>query len=524
MVTTGLISPSNIYTALHQNMQLYAEKAKSYIDLGVINWALFFRPRKKLLRSNYRPLLCILFLLFCLIINQHYGQRRLQTGTDHQIFIDRIRDIAVLDQNFLFNITYQVIINDVPPWISRYRLTHLLNFYWLQSGGYLWHLQRMLDFRQRSTNTFPRSFSKDLFEAIHHHPEVGVIIDTAPDPVQALFSPLPRTSLSLAKTCEQHSWLQDWYPCSIRPEMISSFPIQSLITYALYDVTINDHSPSSPIVHYTEIIYIFQSQEHFHNETIFVRQILPRLIRVMALVPTSAIILLPYLNSRAYINQYVDILVKRGLAANRSRFIEYNARFVYHGDAVYSTSTPRSDLLLLHQVLVGDKAPVRRDLILIIQDQLDKGSYHEIIQTINQFELPEDFEYLHIHEYRSTTYNLTETSEIFRQSRIIIGMPTTLLSHLVWCLPGTHIVEITQPTMTADSYEISLQLKLNYWLAITTAENRVEMTEFRNLMLKVLTNIDSWKKICPLSRTRDNTENIRRRVKGKQGDTLFLFS
>lgn len=492
MATTDLISYSNMYPALRQNMQLYTEKAKAYIDLGVINWALFFRPRNKFLRSNCRPLLCILFLLFCLIINQHYVQRRLHTGTDHRAFIDRIRDIAVLDQNFLFNITYQVTINDVPPWISRYQLTHLLNFYWLQSGGYLWHLQRMLDFRQRSTNTLTRSFSTNLFEAIHHHPEVGVIIDTAPDPVQALFSPLPRTSFSLAQTCEQHSWLQNWYPCSIRPEMISSFPIQSLMTYALYDVTIDDHSSSSsPIVHYSEIIYIFQSQDHFNNETIFVRQLLPRLIRLMALVPKTAIILLPYLNSKAYINQYVDILVKRGLAVDRTRFIEYNSSFVYQGDAVYSTSTPRSDLLLLHQVLVGDKAPARRDLILIIRDQFDEGSYHGIIQTINQFELPEDFEYLHIHEYRSTTYNLTETSEIFRQSRIIIGMPTPILSHLVWCLPGTHIVEIAQPAMTADSYEISLQLKFNYWLAITTAENRVEMTDFRNLMLKVLTNIDS---------------------------------
>ena len=497
MATVDIISSSNIYTTVLQNMQLCSEKTRSYIDIGLINWKLVFRPRNKWLRSNHRPLLCILFLLCCLMINQQYGQRqrRLHANTDHQAFIDRIRDVAILDQNFLFNITHQMTINDVPTWISRYQLMHLLNFYWLQSGGYLWHLQRMMDFRQHSTHTSTRSarsFPKNLSDFIHHHPEYGVIIDTAPDPVQALFSPLPGTSFSLAKSCEEHVWLQNWYPCSIQSQRIAPFPIQPLFTYALYNTTI-DASSSWPLfnIHYSEIIYIFNSQEHLHNETTFVRQILPRLIRLLALVPKTAVVLLPHLNSKAYITQYVDILIERGLVADRSRFTEYNSSVSYHGDAIYSTSTPRSDLILVQQVLVGDRPPERRELILVIRDHFDENSYHGIIQTINQFELPADFEYLHVHEYQSTTYNLNETSELFRQSRIVIGMPTTILSQLVWCFPGTHLVEFAQESMTADYYEMSLQLNLNYWLATTTTANRVDMTDFRNLMLKVFTNIDS---------------------------------
>jgi len=57
-------------------------------------------------------------------------------------------------------------------------------------------------------------------------------------------------------------------------------------------------------------------------------------------------------------------------------------------------------------------------------------------------------------------------------------MPSHILSHIVWCLPGTYIIEIGQKTMRKDYYEISLQLKFNYWLALTTKTNQIDIIDF----------------------------------------------
>jgi hypothetical protein len=70
-------------------------------------------------------------------------------------------------------------------------------------------------------------------------------------------------------------------------------------------------------------------------------------------------------------------------------------------------------------------------------------------------------------------------------------MSTDILSHIVWCLPRTHIIEIIQQTMTTDYYEISLQLHFNYWLAMINENNQIDIIDFRNLMMKVLTDIDA---------------------------------
>jgi len=389
-------------------------------------------------------------------------------------------------------------INDIPKWLNQYGITHLFNFYWLQNGAYLWHLQRMIDFKQISKNIttnfhqifFENSDQKNISNYLNHHPEYGIIIDTALDPIQLLFPPLPRASLTLEKTCEYYSWLNDWYPCQIR---ISSFSSKILITYALYDVTIDvsTHSSNLKINNYDEIIYLFDSQQQITNETFFVKQILPRLIRLLALVPETTLILLPYLNTKVYVNQYIDILIERGLINDRKRFIEYNSKEIYHSKVLYSTSSPRSDLILLNQILIGDKTSIRREFILVIRNNFDDYSYNQIVQTINQFELPADFEYLHVQEYNEKSYDLKQIRSLFQQARIVIGMPTHILSHIVWCLPRTHIIEIIQQNMTTDYYEISLQLKLNYWLAMITKTNQIDINDFRNLMMNVLTDIDA---------------------------------
>ena len=447
---------------------------------------------KSIYSTNCCLILCIVFLIFCLILNQKFKTKHFNRRNNVQLNINRIRDIPI-NQPFIFNITHQIIIDNVPDWIYRYKMSHLFDYYWLQTGGYKWHLQQMIDLKylpaRRQMHFNNRSY---LFDYLNHHPEYGVIIDTAPDPFQPIFPPLPRTSLSLNEICIRLEILNSWYPCYTRSEMASTSVFKPLFTYALYDVTINDSPSSSQIIHYDEIIYLFDNTLEVINETFFLTQVLPRLIRLLALVPQTAVILSPYFHSEIkYVNQYIDILIHRGVLNNRTRLIKSNSQKNYHANAVYSTSTPRVDLILLHNILIGTQFSIQREHILIIRNNLDDKTYNDITQTINLFEFPTHLNYLHIQEYNETTYSIKQFSQAFHQSLIVIGMPGHILSHIVWCLPGTHIIEIGQKLMTTDYYEISLQLKLNYWLALTTTtNNQIDIVDFRNLMMKVFTYLD----------------------------------
>jgi hypothetical protein len=397
--------------------------------------------------------------------------------------IHRIQNIPIFDQKYQFNVTYQILVDDMPDWINRYKISHLFNFYWFQTGGYKWHLQQMVDLKHISKNRPIYSYHNrtDLFDYLNHHPEYGVIIDTASDPFQPIFPLLPQTSSSLNELCIHHHW----YPCSKRK---SSSIFQPLITYGLYNIMIGNSSSKKPI-HYDEIIYLFDNQFDKLNETFFVTQILPRFIRLLALVPQSAVILSPYFDpKKKYVNQYLDILIQREIITDRKRLIKYYPEKNYHAYVVYSTSSPRSDLILLHHILITNQSSIQRKYILIIRNKLDQEKYNQIVQIIRQFELPKDYNDLHIYEYNEKSYSIKQISELFSQAMIVIGMSSDVLSHIVWCSPGTQIIEIGQ---TTEYYEISLQLKFDYWLIMTTKTNQINSIDFRNLMLKMFTRLSN---------------------------------
>jgi hypothetical protein len=429
-----------------------------------------------------------------LIINQKFRRHSFKFNLVHKkenipSIIHRIRDIPIVNQKYQFNITHEIIIDDIPDWIYRYKISHLFNFYWLQTEGYKWHLQQMMDLKHLSKTRPIYSHNRTrIFDYLYHHPEHGVIIDTAPDPFQPIFSRLPQTSSSLKEICLHLELSNHWYPCY---EQRSSSIFEPLITYGLYNIIIGN--PSLTKIHYDEIIYLFDDQFDKHDETLFVTQILPRLIRLLALVPQTAIILSPYFNSKIkYVNQYIDILVQRDILNDRKRLIKYNSGKSYHAYVVYSTSSPRFDLILLHHILTESQLSIQRELILIIRNNLDQENYNTIVQIIQQFELPVGLNHLRIHEYDEKSYSIKQISQLFRQALIVIGMPSHALSHIVWCSSGTQIIEIGQKTMTTDYYEISLQLKFDYWLTLTTkTHNQIDSVDFRNLMLKVFTHLSS---------------------------------
>ena len=437
------------------------------------------------MRATYRKyfkwfysILFLIFVICSLFINQKFHRNYSNSNVWDKketipSIIDRIQDIPILDQKYQFNITYEIIIDDIPHWINRYKISYLFNFFWFQTGGYKWHLQQMIDLKHISKNRpiYSSYNQTSIFDYLDHHPESGVIIDTAPDPFQSMFSSLPQTGSPTNELC-------NWYPCFQRK---SSSIFQPLITYALYNVIIGNSS--SKRIHYDEIIYLFDNQFDGLNQTFFVTQILPRFIRLLALVPQSSVILSPYFNpKKKYVTHYLNILIERKIIHDKKRLIKYHASRNYHAYVVYSTSSPRSDLILLHHILTGNQSTIERKHILIIRNRFDQKTYDQIVQIINQFDVPMG---LHIHQYNEKSLN----SEVFRQAMIVIGMSSHTLSHIVWCLPGTQIIEIGYKTITREYYEISLQLKLDYWLTMIMNNKQIDPIDFRNVILKVFTRL-----------------------------------
>lgn len=455
-------------------------------------------------RSRFKQtvLICSVFLLLVALIVNERSARNYATVTTIKTekalpsIIDQIGSLSVLHQRYHFNITRQISVENLPSWIERYRISDLFDFYWLQTGGYHWHLRQMVYRAMKNNSHTALDYRRaDLVDYLSNHPEHGVIIDTAPDPFRALFSPLPRTGSSLSETCAYLKVTTRWYPCFTRSEKIALKTFTPLITYAVYDVSINRSRPSSTkkILHYEEIIYLFNSSWEHLDETLFVREILPRYIRLLALAPSTASILFPYSSLKLkYVNEYIDLLIARGLIEDRKRLIKWNSPVAYHAQTVYSTSSPRADLILLHRILhVGQQYP-RRELILIIRNAMAPDSYNRIIQTIQQFQLPADFRFLDVLTYQeNSSYSLKQIAEIFPRALIVIGMSSEVLSHLIWCLAGTHVVEIADKYLTSDYYEMSLQLNFHYWLARTRSGNRLDLVDFRQLFLRLISSIEN---------------------------------
>ena len=486
-----------------------ASRIQLYIDAMIVAHTSIFSLRRRSLRVNACIGLSVALILVYFISNQAFvsGSKVHVSDNDYvsdiHASIDRVRNVAIrVEPTFSINVSYQFSVNYPPEWIEQYRLGQFFNFHWLQNGAYRWHLQRLLVMHVHvdepamhfAGQVFQEHFDRQqTFDYLQHHPERGVIIDSASDPVQSLFAPLPRAGVPLENLCAEFRWFREWYPCHTRSERILSEPRGPLITYALYNVTIGSsiHSPPSETRHSNELIHLVHSEQHAATRLGFVRQFLSRLVRLLALVPPSTVtILVPYLDTNVYVGQYLDVLVERGLVTSKQQFISYNSSLRYHADAVYSTSSPRSDLALLHRILVGGKALARRELILIIDEQLHETAFADIVQIIGMFQFPDAFDYLRIYQYKNESNHIKQIGDLFQQARIVVGMSTDLLSSIVWCQPDTHIIEFIQESMTTDYYEMSLQLNLHYWLASVTRTGQIDTVDFRNVMLNVLTDMD----------------------------------
>lgn len=417
---------------------------------------------------------CLLILIGCLYFRRKdfVAISLPNLDDDHRLMIERIRMIPTHDEN-------HTLVKVIHPWIRRYNLMKFFDFYWYETDGYHWHLQQMIDLKHlssdRSIYLFQWNYTRDY---LNEHPQYGVVIDTAFDPFLSLFPPLPRIAWTWKEVCEQ---LEFDDPCQMDFQRTSS----QLITYGVYNVIIGN--PSLNRIHYDEMIYLYDEHISEINSILFVCEILPRLIRLLALVPQTAVVSSPYFNWKIpYIHQYIQLLIERGLIRNGQRLVGMNPKKSYHAHVIYATTSPRADLLLLHSILIPKISSPQQKLILILRDSLGKNISQQFVQIIDLFEFPTRFAHLKVLEYDQRTFNLSQIADHFTQARIVIGFGDEIFSSIIWCLPRTQIVEIGQKKMTNAFYRISLQLKFDYWLLSSTNTN-----EFRSLFLKILTHLET---------------------------------
>ncbi|CAF0752958.1 unnamed protein product [Didymodactylos carnosus] len=445
-------------------------------------------------------------------------------------FIDTVRDMPAVGNNYhqdSLNISKTVSFQGMKPWLVHYRVTHLFDYRWFETGAYEWHLQRLNALNNNNKLIIESKIKihvDDILTYINHHPEQGVVIDSAQHLFNPLFHSLPETGSLLDYTCTKMQLTENYLPCKTkRPEIISL--LTSTTTYTLivgiYDVFIDkcgtistqiaqflkqdcsNSDTTAETIHYNELIHVVGM--HMTNPAYFVAHFLPKIIRLLAVTPETALLLLP-LNVQI-IREYVDLLVNRGLLdKNRTRLVNYESNKFYHVDVVYyfddapstlsaNSHYHRSNMQLLHRTLSDDLVMKSRDLIIVIKSRAKMASnYNSLIQIIHQLVLPDDLNYLQVHEFIANEGNVNEHIRQFQRARIVIGIHSEELVNIVYCKPGTHLVEIGYEHMSDMYFKIATHSDHKYWLAIGHGETsetiHVDIDDFRNILVKLYNEID----------------------------------
>ena len=373
--------------------------------------------------------------------------------------------------------------------IDEFNLREFFDFSWLFTGTFQWHSKQMFS---RSHDEQRHNFTS-IFSYLVHQPSRGVLIDTKGDPFRSIFPPSPRSTHSFREICQRLKLTKHFYPCHLRPEEYPTTQFQPLITYGLYDVVIHRSSqPNSVVEHFDQLVYLFDLAAEPLTRILFVRHYLPCLIRLFLLVPQNSTILLPFSPRKIdFVRQYFSFLERRGVLPNRTHFVRLNREKTYHAHVVYSTSSPRFDLLLLHRILFDRFQTFQNDLIVVLRQSISDENFQKILQTIQIFQFPKHLEKLRVYPLESSSkFDLHEIRYVLSRALIVIGQSTDELSQIVWCRSSTHIVEIGRRNLSVEIFEISIQLDFHYWLTRTIDDDRLDSNDFRQLFLQLLTSID----------------------------------
>ena len=260
---------------------------------------------------------------------------------------------------------------------------------------------------------------------------------------------------------------------------------------------------------YTELIDSVGN--YLHAPGHFGPEQLPRLIRLLATVPTTAKVLVA---KGGIADAFVDVLVERGIVT-RDRIVSFdnNAYTNYFANIVYRSEFwpfltgednsyfvyDRTNMQLVHRAIVGNKSSMieNRDRIVLIKRKT--GTSRSIIEhfdmvtfmvsALNQSNL---FSKFHIEIFEATGH-LREHVTLFRRARVIVGPHGAGMMNVLWASPGTHVVEVGYDSgmIFPDMYAImSLHLEHHYWICKGrgdySAPIHVDMDDFIYILNQII--------------------------------------
>jgi len=438
----------------------------------------------------------------------------------------------------------------IPDWVKRYNVSHLFDWTWHKNGDF----QRC----RTPTTQLPQSFAcraesttvvNDALDYFRSHSDEGCIVDNVaclPSPIP---HPLPRAR-SLSDTCSSLHIDHEWVFCSKAQSKLDKWlsANRRFVTIAVFNAFVDPGycHPDVPGTVFTEratfhlqrwtgnrcgndaISSIPRIEDKYrHTELIdsignylqapghFGPQQLPRLLRLLATVPTTAKVLVA---KGGIADAFIDILVERGIVT-RDRIVQFDrdTRPNHFANIVYrSESWPflrgngssyyvhdKTDMQLVHRVMTGDTLPLidKQDRIILIKRK--DGHPRSIVEhsdmaafmasVLNKSKLSSK---LHIEIFEAQGH-LRDHIALFRRARVIVAPHGAGMMNVLWSSPGTHVVEVGYDTgMTfPEMYAVmSLHLEHHYWVCKGhgdySAPIHVDIDDFTYIFNKIIHELE----------------------------------
>jgi len=416
-------------------------------------------------------------------------------------------------------------INDFLQYYRRNTVKDLFDFIWLKNGAYSWHqnvLQKhKCNLQLNRINTPIQGDGVVVTDILNHlllNPCDGVIVDSAlylTNPVDLKY---PLNGLfNFPGLCKILNISESWLFCSswnnslaIRNILPSS---KRSLTVGIYNSLIDNgkscHAEVPGTIFNANATYYFQRwtkkscykdfislSTMYHSSSIiyyheiinplgayydqpghFIPEILPRLIRTLLVVPSTSILLI---KNKGFIKEFMDILIDLSIL-NTSRVVNYDKQYLYHANVVYrSEAYPyltgnttsyhlyhRTDMELVRRLLAPVIPTSQRLYIVLIRR---RPGPRELVNFDEVFTLLQTLPFLPFWEikiFSAVNGTVREYIELFRRAVVVIGVHGAGLANIVFCAPGTHVIEIGYDRGMAlpDMYaQMSMHLDLNYWL------------------------------------------------------------
>jgi hypothetical protein len=438
----------------------------------------------------------------------------------------------------------------IPGWVRRYNVSHLFDWTWHKNG----------DFERCRTSIIPMLQSpacsaesttvvNDALDYFRSHPDEGCIVDNMARLPNLIPHPLPRAR-SFLDTCSSLHIDREWVLCNKPQSQLDNWlpTTRRFVSTAVFNAFVDTghcHSEVPGTVFTERATFHLQrwtshrcgnnaiynipriEDEYRHTELIdslgnylgapghFGPQQLPRLLRLLATVPTTAKVLVA---KGGVADSMIDVLVERGVVT-RDRIVQFDkdtspnhfANIVYRSESwPYLRDKDnshyihdRTDMQLVYRVMAADELlpSDKQDRIIFIKRE--DGDARSIVEhsdmatfmtsALNKSKVSSNLR-IEIFEAQG---HIRDHIHLFRRARVIVAPHGAGMMNIMWSSPGTHVVEIgytTGMTLPEMYAEMSLHLEQRYWICKGhgdyTAPIHVDMDDFTYIFNQIIHEIE----------------------------------